>query len=90
MLIIPATKRLLLKSKQKDTEQLKEYSKLHQSAELELKSLRLVVAHKERLSELVGNIRGEHQRPSHTRRKANARREQKLKAEEVSALQRQG
>ena len=48
------------------------------------------MAHKERLSELIGNIRGKQQRPSQTRRKAKARREQKLKAEEVSALQRQG
>ena len=90
VLIIPARKRLLSKSKQNDPEQLKEYLKLHQSADLELKSLRLVVAHKERLSELIGNIRGKQQRPSQTRRKAKARREQKLKAEEVSALQRQG
>ena len=45
-LIVPATKRLLSKSKQNDPEQLNEYLKLHQSAELELKSLRLVVAHK--------------------------------------------
>ena len=42
----PAKKRLLSKSKQSDPEQLKEYLKQHQSAELELKSLRLVVAHK--------------------------------------------
>ena len=90
VLIIPATKRLLSKSKQNNAEQLKEYLKLHQSADLELKSLRLVVAHKERLSELIGNIRGKQQRPSQTRRKAKARREQKLRAEEVSALQRQG
>ena len=90
LLIIPATKRLLSKSKQNDREQLKEYLKLHQSAELELKSMRLVVAHKERLSELIGNIRDKQQRPSQTRRKAKARREQKLKADEVSALQRQG
>ena len=48
VLIIPATKRLLSKSKQNDPQQLKEYLKLHQSAELELKSLRLVVAHKEK------------------------------------------
>ena len=82
VLIIPATKRLLSKSKQNDPEQLKEYLKLHQSADLELISLRLVVAHKERLSELIGKIRGKQQRPSQTRRKA--------KAEEVSALQRQG
>ena len=85
-----ATKRLPSKSKQNDSEQLKECLKLHHSAELELKSLRLVVAHKERLSELIGNIRGEQQRPSQTRRKAKAKREQKLKAEEVSASQRQG
>ena len=90
VLIITATKRLLSKSKQNDPEQLQEYLKLHQSADLELKFLRLVVAHKERLSELIGNIRGKQQRPSQTRRKAKARREQKLKAEEVSALQRQG
>ena len=91
VLIIPATKRLLSKSKQNDPEQLKEYLKLHQSAEFELKSLRLVVAHKKtRLSELIGNIRSKQQRPSRTRRKAKARCEQKLKAEEVSALQRQG
>ena len=64
VLIIPATKRLLSKSKQNDPEQLKEYLKLHQSADLELKSLRLVVAHKGRLSELIGNIRGKQQRPS--------------------------
>ena len=88
VLIIPATKRLLSKSKQNDPEQLKEYLKLHQTADY--KSLRLVMAHKERLSELIGNIRGKQQRPSQTRRKAKARREQKLKAEEVSALQRQG
>ena len=50
VLINPATKRLLSKSKQNDPEQLKEYLKLHQSADLELKSLRLAVAHKERLS----------------------------------------
>ena len=36
------------------------------------------------------NIRGKQQRPSHTRRKAKARREQKLKVEDVSALQRMG
>ena len=90
MLIIPAAKRLLSKNKQNDPEQLKEYLKLHQSAELELKYLRLVVAHKERLSELIGNIRGKQQRPSQTRRKAKARREQKLKAEKMTALQRQG
>ena len=89
VLIIPATKRLLSKSKQNVPEQLRQYLKLHQSAELELKSMRLVVAHKKRLSELIDNIRGEQQRPSQTRRKAKARREQKLKAEEVSALQRQ-
>ena len=89
VLNIPATKRLLSMSKQNDPEQLKEYLKLHQSAELELKSQRLVVAHKERLSELIGNIRGKQQRPSQTRLKAKTSREQKLKAEEVSALQRQ-
>ena len=48
VLIIPARKRLFSKSMQNDSEQLKEFLKLHQSAELELKSLRLVVAHKER------------------------------------------
>ena len=90
LLIIPATKRLLSKTKQNDSEQLREYLKLHQSAELELKSLRLIVAHKERLSELIGKIRGKQQGPSQTKRKAKARREQKLKEEEVSALQRQG
>ena len=90
VLIVPATKRLLSESKQKDPKQLKEYLKLHQSAELELKSLRLVVAHKERLSKLIDIIRGKQQRPSQTRRKAKARHEQKLKPEEVSALQRQG
>ena len=46
VLIIPATKRLLSKSTQNDPEHFKENLKLHQSAELELKSLRLVVAHK--------------------------------------------
>ena len=90
VLIIPALKRLLSKSKQNDPEQLKEYLKLHQKAELELNSLRLVVAHIERLSELISNIRGKQQRPSQKKRKAKARSEQKLKAEEVSALQRQG
>ena len=53
VLIIPALKRLLSKSKQNDPGQLKENLKLHQSAELELKSLRLVVAHKESLSALI-------------------------------------
>ena len=89
VLIIPATKRRLSKSKQNDPEQLKEYLKLQHSAELVLKTLRLVLAQKERLSDLTGNIRGKKQRPSQTKKKAKARREQKLKAEEVSALQRQ-
>ena len=89
VLIIPAT-RLLSNSKQNDPEQLKEYLKLHQIAELELKSLRLVVAHRKRLSELIDSIMGKQQRPSQTRKKVKVRREQKLKAEEVSALQRQG
>ena len=40
-LIFPATKRLHLKRKQNDPEQFEEYLKLHQSAELELKSLRI-------------------------------------------------
>ena len=90
VLIILASKRLLFKTKQNDPEQLKEYLKLHQSAELELKSLRLVVAHKERLAELIGNIRGKQQILSHKSRKAKAKLEQNLKAEEDSALQRQG
>ena len=90
VLIIAALKQLLSNSKQNDPEQLKEYLKLHQKAELELKSLRLVVAHIERLSELIGNIRVKQQTPSQKKRKAKARSEQKLKAEEVSALQRQG
>ena len=59
VLILPATKRLLSKSKQNDPEQLKEILKLHQGAELVLKSLRLVVAHKERLSELIGIYQGQ-------------------------------
>ena len=74
VLIIPATKRLLSKSKQSDPEQLTQYLTLHQSAELELKFLQLVKAHKERLSELIGNVRGKQERPSQTTRKANARR----------------
>ena len=90
VLIFQATKRLLSKSKQNEPEQLKEYLKLRQSAELELKSLRLVVAHKQILSELIGNIRGNQQRPSQIKMKAKARLELKLKAEKVSALQRQG
>ena len=68
VLINPATKWLLSKSKQNDPEQLKDKLKLHQSAKMELKSLRLLVAHRERLSELIGNIRGKQQRPSQTRR----------------------
>ena len=43
------------------------------------KSLRLVVAYNERLSELIGYISGKQQRPSQARRKAKARREQKRK-----------
>ena len=74
VLIIPATKHLLSKSKQSHPEQLTQYLTLHQSAELELISLQLVKAHKERLSELIGNVRGKQERPSQTTRKANARR----------------
>ena len=88
LLINPATKRLLSKRKQNEPMKLKENLKLQQSAELEKKSLQLVVAHKERLPELLGNIRGKQHRQSQARRKAKARREQKMKAEKVSALQR--
>ena len=40
-LIFPATKRLHLKRKQNDPEQFEDYLKQHQSAELQLKSLRI-------------------------------------------------
>ena len=80
MLIIPTTKQLLSKIKQNDPGQLKECLKLQQNAELELKSLQLVVADKERLSELIGNITGKQQIPSQKWRKAKTRHKQKLKA----------
>ena len=63
-----------------------EYLKLHQRAELELKSLRLVLAYKESLSELIGNIGSKQQIPSQTRRKVKAGRDQKLRPEQDSAL----
>ena len=70
--VIPATKRLLFKSKENDPDQLRENLKLHQSVELELKFLRLLVAHKEILSKLIGNIRGNQQSTSQTRSGAKA------------------
>ena len=88
VLINPATKRILSMGKLNDPEQLRKNLKQGQTAELELKSLQFVVAHHERLAELVGNVK--QQRPSQTRKNAKARREQTLKAEEESALQRQG
>ena len=64
--------------------------KLQQNPELELNTQRLVVAHKKRFAELIRNIKGKQQRPAQTMRKAKVRREQKLKPEEDSALQKQG
>ena len=55
VLFITATKRLL--SVQYNLDQIKEYLMLHQNAELELKSLRLVVAHR-KLTRQIGNIKG--------------------------------
>ena len=51
-----------------------EYLKLHQSAKLELKPLRLVVAHNDRLSELIGNMGAN----SRDRRRQGGRRKQDL------------
>ena len=45
---------------------------------------------KERLAELIGNIRGKQQRQSQTTRNRKARGEQKLQAEEESALKNRG
>ena len=79
VIFVPAAKRLLSKSKHNDPDQLSE--------SLKRKSVRFVLARRERLAELFGKCSSNQQRPSQTRRKVKAKPEQKLKAEVESALQ---
>ena len=57
---------------------LREYLQLHQSNELELKSLRLVLSHRDHLPGIFSRIRPQTKKPSQGRRRAKARRAEVL------------
>ena len=75
ILIVPTTK-LISRGKRKDPALVRQYLEVHQSSELELKSLRVVLTHRENLPGIFSKIRAWTQKPSQARRKAKARREE--------------
>ena len=75
ILIVPTTK-LISRGKRQDPALVRQYLEVHQSSELELKSLRVVLTHRENLPGIFSKIRARTQKPSQGRRKAKARREE--------------
>ena len=67
---------LISRGKRQDPALVRQYLEVHQSSELELKSLRVVLTHRENLPGIFSKIRARTQKPSQGRRKAKARREE--------------
>ena len=57
---------------------LRKYLQLHQSSELEMKSLRVVLSHRDHLPGIFSRIRPQTKKPSQGRRRAKARRAEML------------
>ena len=72
--IIKKTGNLISRSKRQNAAVLREYLQLHQSSELELKSLRVVLSHREHLPGIFSKIRAQTKKSSQARRRARARR----------------
>ena len=77
-IVIKTTGNLISRSKRQNPAVLRKYLQLHQSIELELKSLRVVLSHRDNLPGIFSKIRAQTKKPSQGRRRAKARRAERL------------
>ena len=78
IIVIKTTGSLISRSKRQSPAVLREYLQLHQSSELELKSLRVVLSHRDHLPGIFSRIRAQTKKPSQGRRRAKERRAEVL------------
>ena len=79
ILVIKTT--LISRRKRQNPAVIREYLQLHQSSELELKSPRVVLSHRDHLPGILSRIRAQTKKTSQGRRRAKARREERLAAD---------
>ena len=79
-IVIRVTENLLSRRKQNDIPLLNEYSRLHPVADIELKSLFIVLEHRNNLKALSQNIRSPSKKPSQRKRRLKKLLEQSLKS----------
>ena len=79
-LLFESQKNLLSRRKQNDIPLLNEYSRLHPVADIELKSLFIVLEHRNNLEALSQNTRGPSKKPSQRKRRLKKLLEQSLKS----------
>ena len=73
ILVIPITKCLISKRKRR-TELVNEYQALHEDVQLELKSLRIVFEHQDKMPAVLSKLRSNTKKKSQSRRRAQKRR----------------
>ena len=78
VIVIKTTGSLISRRKRQNPSILREYLQLHQSSELELKSLRVVMSHRDPLPGIFSRIRAQTEKPPQGRRRAKARRAEML------------
>ena len=78
IIVKKTTGNLISRSKRQNPAVFREYLQLHQSSELELRSLRVVLSHRDHLPGIVSKIRAQTKKPSQRSRKAKARRAEML------------
>ena len=78
IIVIKTTGSFISRRKRQNPAVLRGYLQLHQSSELELKSLRVVQSHRDHLPGIFSRIRGQTKKPSQGRRRAKARRAEVL------------
>ena len=78
IIVIKTTGSLISRRKRQNPAVLREYLQLHQSSELELKSLRGLLSHRDHLPGIFSRIRAQTKKPSQVRRRAKSRRAEVL------------
>ena len=78
IIVIKTTGSLISRRNRQNPAVLREYLQLHQSSELELKSLRVVLSHRDHLPGIFSRVRGQTKKTSQGRRRAKARRAEVL------------
>ena len=78
IIVIKTTGSFISRRKRQNSVVLRESLQLHQSSELELRSPRVVLSHRDHLPGIFSRIRAQTKKPSQGRRRAKARRAEVL------------